>query len=518
VNRILRVIRVGWSLLVGVALDLARVQARRLRRLDFASFEEALADIPPERHRQVGSLLADASIAQVQEALRRGELTSVELTLHFLARIRQHDPSLHSVIELNPEALSEARAADAHRGSGAVGPLQGIPLTIKDNIATVGPMHTTAGSMALADHVAARDAAVVTALRSAGAIILGKANLSELAGAVARTPGVSAVGGQTRNPYGDRFTPGGSSSGSAVSVATYLCMASVGTETSGSLLAPAAFNGVVGMKPSAGLVSGDGIVPLVRSQDSAGPVARCVADAATLLSAIATGGLDVELSAATLQGVAVGVLRDDILSQKSPFEDTSDNASVLSRILDGLRGAGASTRDVTLATDGPDDTDESALVKVVLGGLTHDTMGYLAAAGAAATNIAELHAFDLRHPRARMPKGQFFVSLAYFSDIDRASYETAALDVRRHASRVLEATFDQAGVEVLLSISNLHSATYAAAGYPAINVPVGLRANGMPVGATLIGRAGGDARLLGSAYAFEQATLLRVEPPATGLP
>jgi amidase len=279
-----RIVLVGWSLLVEMLLAVTRTRATRLRPLDFAPFVDALAQLAPSRDEEIRRLLEGASLSAIQVLMDRGELSSQELTLHLLARIRRYDPWLGSIIELNPNALSEARAADLRRRSeGARGPLDGIAITLKDNIETAGPVRTTAGTLLLAEHVPEGDAPLVTALRAAGAVILGKANLSELAGAVARTPGVSAVGGQTTNPYGQRFTPGGSSSGSAVSVSAGLCLVSVGTETSGSLIAPAAFNGVVGMKPSRGLVSREGIVPLVSHQDSAGPVARCVADAAALL-------------------------------------------------------------------------------------------------------------------------------------------------------------------------------------------------------------------------------------------
>jgi amidase len=509
-----RIVRVGWSLLVETMLAVTRTRATRLRPLDFAPFVDALAQLALDREDEIRSLLEGASLPAIQVLMDRGELSSEEMTLHFLARIRRDDPWLGSIIELNPSALSEARAADLRRRSeGPRGTLDGITIMLKDNIETAGPMRTTAGTLLLAEHVADGDAPLVTALRAAGAVILGKANLSELAGAVARTPGVSAVGGQTSNPYGHRFTPGGSSSGSAVSVGAGLCLVSVGTETSGSLIAPAAFNGVVGMKPSRGLVSREGIVPLVRHQDSAGPIARCVADAAALLSAIATSPLHVDLSPSALKGVAVGVLREDILAQKTPFEDTSDNEAMLARIVAGLDDAGASAKDVVLAADGPMNAYESGFARVVMGGLTHDTMGYLAGAGAATNSLAELHGFNLRKPRTRMPKGQFLVSLAYLFDIDRATYEEAALEHRAIASRILDATFDASGVEVLASISNRHSNLYATAGFPAITVPLGLRSSGMPVGVTLIGRIGNDARLLGYAFAFEQATRLRVKPP-----
>ncbi len=213
-----------------------------------------------------------------------------------------------------------------------------------------------------------------------------------------------------------------------------------------------------------------------------------------------------------LSGVPVGLLRADILGQKSPFEDTADNPAAVSRIEVCLDRAGAATTDVTLVTEEARSSFESGFGKVVIGGLTHDTLGFLAAAGAEVTDIAELHAFNLRRPRTRMPKGQFIISLAYLFGIDRTAYQRSALRHRKMAEGILEATFETNAVELLVSLSNCHSSLYATAGYPAITVPLGLRTNGMPVGVTLIGRPGADARLLEYAFAFEHATHLRAEP------
>ncbi len=510
---------VGRSLLVGAGLGVLRTPAGRGEPLSFTPFEAALKAAGPQRLGRVQELAADATIAEIGHLLGAGECTATELGLAFLARLQRHDAVLRSVLELNPEALVEAGRSDERRRAGTIlGPLDGIPLTLKDNIETGPGMHTTAGAQILADHVARADSPVVVALRAAGAVILGKANLSELAGAVCRTPGVSAVGGATVNPHGAAFSPGGSSSGSAVSVAAGFCLASVGTETSGSLIAPAAFNGVVGMKPSRGVVSGEGIVPLVRHQDSAGPVARCVADAALLLAAMATTGsrgsgtVGFEPRPDALREVRVGLLRTDILAQKSPYENTADNTAVLDRLTTGLANAGAEVVDCGLALPGLRAAFDASFTRVVLGGLAHDTIGYLAASGAPATTVAALQAYNLKDPRRRMPKGQFLLSLAVLVAPDARAYEAAALAHREQAEQILAATFTQSGVEVLASITNLHSALYATAGYPAVTVPLGLRANGMPVGVTLIGRPGTDGRLLGFAYAFEQATLLRVTP------
>jgi amidase len=368
-------------------------------------------------------------------------------------------------------------------------------------------MRTTAGAAVLADHVAAADAPVVERLRAAGAVIIGKANLTELAGAVTRTPGVSAVGGRTRNPYGDAFTPGGSSSGSAAGVAAGLCTVSVGTETSG----PPGPCGVQrrGRQNPAGLVPTDGIVPW--SQPGLGradrpPRRRCLA----ALRRARRRCLPAELSPiARRAGRRVAA---DILSQQTPFETTSDNAAVLDRITDGLATAGATIVDATFADAVAVKQFEAAFTKFVLGGLVHDTMPALAAAGAPVSTATDLVAFNLQSPRTRMPAGELVLTMACVLAPDAATYRQAARDNTEAAAAILDAALDAAGTDLLVSITNRHSSLYATAGYPAITVPVGLRANGMPTGVTFIGRPGTDARLLARAFAFEQATQLRVGP------
>lgn len=498
------------SLLVGAGLGLVRTKGHRLRPLDLTPFDAALADLGD---RCPAAASPGTTLAEVRTALDDGSLTAEQLLLHHLARIRDLDGLLCSVIQVDPGALGAARASDARRRSGeGLGPLDGVPITLKDNIATVGPLRTTGGAVVLADHVAPVDAPLVERLRSAGAVIVGKANLSELAGAVARRPGFSAVGGPTANPYGPSFSPGGSSSGSAVGVAAGLTMLSVGTETSGSLIAPASFNGVVGMKPSRDVVPSDGVIPLVVTQDSPGPIARTVADAAALLTVLSGGSVVPDLSAEALRGVRAGVLAEQIRAFRTPLEDTTDADEVLARIDRSLREAGA---DVVDASIGPAEAVaelDGALADVVVGGLTWDTVGHLSDLGLSVGTLDDLLRYNLRHPRQRMPEGQFFVSLASLRPIDETTYRAAAWANVERAAALLDAAFDAVGADLLVSVSNCHSAIYAAAGYPAVTVPIGLRANGMPTGAVLIGREGDDARLLGWAHAFEQAEPLRVPP------
>lgn len=489
----------------------------RLRELDFSSFAESLDRIGSRRLAKIDRLVASSNIPEVQEALAKGDISSEELTLWFLDRIRRHDETLRSYLELNPRALDEAREADRLRAAGEVkGPLHGIPLSIKDNLATAAPMHTTAGAEILLDHIAPADARGVHQLREAGAVILGKASLSELAGSLTTDPpGYNAISGLGVNPYRADLPVSGSSSGSAIATSARLAMVSVGTETSGSLISPGASNGVVAMKPGHGLVSCEGIVPLIRFQDSAGPIARSVTDAAILLGAIdeADSNYAASLDAKALEGTAVGVLREAILDEES-------NAGFwLGRIDEGLARAGAKAKDL-------DETfaEKPELLPVIFLGLSCDTLPYLTAAGAPVKTVTDLQAYNEADPARRMPRGQNMVDLAVrvlgairkdtgvTEDGMDQLYEEAALHVREGMDQILARTFAENKVDLLVSLANQHSMLYATAGYPAITVPLGLDESGIPNGVTFIARPGEDAKLLAYAYAFEQATVYRVEP------
>jgi amidase len=497
-------------------------RGRRLRELDFTPFEGALAGLSEERAGRITRLIQASTVSQLQSLMREGEVTSEELVLVFLRRIRRYDGHLRSYIELNPRCLDEARAADRLRLAGDwKGLLHGIPINLKDNIGTVAPMHTTAGAEILLNHSPGKEALLVTQLREAGVVVLGKAALSELAGALTtEPPGYNAVSGIGVNPYGDELPVSGSSSGSAISTGAALTMVSVGTETSGSLISPCSMNGVVGMKPSRGVVSGDGVVPLIRFQDSAGPVARNVADAAVLLAAMDLGGADYAggLNSNALEGVEVGVLRSGILAKG----DAAQQAEWLVRIDDGLRRAKAVSRDVGETFEG-----KPELLPVIFLGLSQDTVGYMSDAGMPVRTVADLKAYNEASPNTRVPRGQNMLDLAarVLAGIVKetgtaegglgAMYEEAGLEARAGAAALLAKTFEEHQVEVLVSLSNAHSDVYATAGYPAITVPLGLIQKGAPNGVTLIGKAGDDAKLLAYAYAFEQATRYRQAPEST---
>lgn len=488
----------------------------RYRELDFTPFDAALDALDSARIAELDALLPTATIPDLQNAMGAGELTAEELTLYFLNRIRTYDEVLRSYIELNPSALDDAKAADAARAAGEpLGPMAGIPVNLKDNIETAGPMHTTAGGIVLADHVAEQDALLVTSLREAGAVILGKASLSEFAGAL-NNPGANAMAGQGINPFGAGYATAGSSSGSAISTSALLTDVSVGSETSGSLIAPSAFNGVVGMKPSFGVVSGEGVVPLIRFNDSAGPIGRWVTDVATLLGAIDTTEVDdaAGLDAGAGSGKTAGLLRDDILNASpASGEYVADAPAIIERIEGGLAEMGASMVDVPSTM--LDEQTAGVFTVYLIAGIGIDTVGYLAEAGAPATTLDEWIAFNLEDPSVRIPAGQPLLDAGQQAGFTAADYEQMHELVFAAATEGLEGAFAASNADVLVSVSNIHSQLYATAGYPAITVPVGLHENGQPAGATFIAKPGEDAALLAFAYAFEQATRLRQMPPVT---
>jgi amidase len=489
----------------------------RLRALDFAPFEKQLAGFTPERAAAVDAIVKGADIAQVQDAVKAGKLTYAELTLYFLARIQQYDETLRTMVELNPNALEEAQAADALRKQGkATGPMLGIPVTFKDNIETAAPMHTTGGAEILLNNQPKADASFVKQLREAGAVILGKANLSELAGGVSSQAGFSAVGGQVVNPHGN-YSPAGSSAGSGAGTAAYETMVSVGSETSGSLIAPASWNGVVGMYPGHGVVDGANVIPLVKNNDSAGPMGRSVRDVAALLAVIDTQDTDyvAGLDAKALNGVTAAFLKSDVLAQKpSALEDTSDNAAVAQLVEKGLTQAGARVTAIELTPAGIGQQVNMLLGGMLMGGVRHDMVSYPVAAGAPIKTLEDLAAYNLKEPKTRIPTGQGTIgtSLPITQLMALKDYQEFVTQGKELATAVLDAAFADNKADVLVSITNYHSPLYATANYPAISVPLGKRKNGMPVGVTLIGKPGSEAKLLSYAYALEQATRLRVDP------
>jgi amidase len=467
---------------------------------------------------------AELDIASLQARMASGRLDSRTLTRAYLARIQalnHRGPSLHAILELNPHAMAEASALDAERRAGHVrGPLHGIPVLVKGNI-DVTPLANSAGSLALQNHRPTQDADLVMRLRKAGAVILGTANLSEWANfrSTHASSGWSALGGMTRNPYALDHSACGSSSGTAVAVAANLAVAGIGTETDGSILCPAALNGVVGIKPGRGEVSQDGIIPVSPMQDTAGPIARSVHDAALVLDAIRLPGTGspATFNVDSLRGARFGVLRGRM--GRSPATD-----AVMERAITTLREAGAIVVDTNLATDRQWDDDEFS---AMLGEFKVALNQYLTGVTHGPRSLRELIAFNRAHANRE---------LAWFDqDIFERAEATQGLDraARERATRLagvegIDATLAKDHLDVLIApvtgpawtrdlINGDHFpggggySAAAIAGYPSLTVPMG-QVHGLPVGLMMMANAQGEARLLQLADAFEQHARARRPP------
>jgi amidase len=486
-----------------------------------------------------------AALLDLHHQITTYALTSRALTEHYLNRIDQldrHGPCLNSVIELNPEALDLAEALDAElRERGPRGPLHGLPILLKDNLDTGDRMQTTAGSLALEGVRAAEDSFVAQRLRAAGAIILGKTNLSEWANfrSSRSSSGWSSRGGQTRNAYVLDRNPSGSSSGSAVAVAAELCAAAIGTETDGSIVSPAQTNGIVGLKPTVGLVSRGGIIPIAASQDTAGPMTRTVADAAVLLGALT--GLDPRDPATAasqgraftdytqfldpdgLRGARVGVARNYF-----GFDERVD--AIMEGAIDTLRRLGAEVIDPANVPTHAElsDAEFSVLLYEFKAGLN----AYLGALGSEAPvhSLADVIAFNERHAARTMPYfGQeTLIKAEAKGGLDSEEY-LKAVDTCRRLARAegLDAVLQAHRLEALIApsggpgwltdhvtgdhYSGGSSPAAAVAGYPSLTVPAGFIC-GLPVGVSFFGAAFSEPVLLRLGYAFEQATHVR-QPP-----
>jgi amidase len=487
----------------------------------------------------------EATLAELQTELAAGRVTSVQLTAAYLARIATLDragPRLNSVIELNADALAIAAELDAERQAGRLrGPLHGIPVLVKDNLDTADGMQTTAGSLALVGQKVPRDAHVVARLRDAGAVLLGKTNLSEWANfrGSNSSSGWSARGGQTRNPYALDRNPSGSSSGSAVAVSANLAPVAIGTETNGSIVSPSSACGIVGFKPTVGLVSRSGIIPLAASQDTAGPMARTVADAALVLAAIAgrderdpaTRAIPAEVLAALGQPLPAGALRGARLGVvRGPFGISSRVDPVLERAIAALRASGAEVvDDVKVAALGK---FGSSTYEVLLFEFKDGLNRYLAEPGRVAPirTLAEAIAFN----EANAARELAFFGQEDFLDAEargalsapayvkaretaqrlaRAEGLDAALDIGRFDALVMLTRGPAAMTDHVLGEKSAGgSATLAAvAGYPSVTVPAG-DLFGLPIGVSFVGRAWSDARLLALAADFEERTRARRVP------
>ena len=508
---------------------------------DLSPFTSALEAYTPEQVAAREALVSNKTIPELQSLMENGELSSVDLVVYYLERIQRFDiDKLNSVMELNPEALEIAQALDDERAARNLrGPLHGIPVLLKDNIVTGDQLHNAAGTAVMRDWDPDRDAFLVSQLRTAGAVVLGKANLSEWANWMdsCMPNGFSANGGQTQNPYGP-FETYGSSSGSAVSVAADLTTVSVGTETQGSLILPAGINSVVALKTSRGLVSRDYIIPLFPAQDVPGPMGRTVTDVAVLLSAM-TGvdendpetansadlaGADFTqfLNAEALAGLRVGlpVWNDEAFETffaNNGIEDTDIQANIrkereAQNVAQQAIGAALENSGVTVV-----EIPHTALPKQIdtFPAWTHGFKvainQFLSDLGSDApvASLEAIIAFNQEDGANRAPYGQDHLEASQASDLSAEEFEQMVTDNQQTARDGIDGVLAQYDLDVVVSD---FGQLYDPAGYPALTVPSGYATDGTPQKAVFVGGFLSEPQLLAIGYAFEQRTLARVAP------
>lgn len=474
--------------------------------------------------------LEEATIKQMAEAMEEGKIDSQTLVLMYLKRIAEIDksgPKLNSVLEINPDALHIAEALDRERQlAGPRSILHGIPVMIKDNINTHDKMHTSAGSVALANNYATYDAFVAEKLRAAGAVILGKTNLTEFANFMTEnmSNGYSSRGGQSLNPYGPgKFDTGGSSAGSGVAVAASLCAVAVGTETSGSIISPACSNSIAGIKPTLGLISRTGIIPIAHSQDTAGPMARTVEDTAILL------------------GAMIGIDPADPVTARSKAKAEADYTKFLDK--DGLKGAriGVPTyiykylneeetemmhqcieEIKSLGAEVVEDKNLEAYEKidnydVLIYEFKSDLNTYLSTLGSATAmkSLKDIIEYNNNHADIALKYGQTILVQCENTSgtLTEPEYINAKLkDLRLSTIEGIDAYMAENKVDAMLFPSTAGVSMAARAGYPSVAVPAGYCKSGEPFGITFSAEAFSEPKLIRLAYAYEQATKKRIPP------
>ncbi len=485
-------------------------------------------------------LAQERSVRELQSAMATRQLSAVELTQHYLSRIERLNPTLRAIIEVNPDALDIARALDEERAAGIVrSSLHGIPVVLKDNIDTADRMHTTAGSLALLSApTPASDAFLAARLREAGAILLAKTNLSEWANfrSSSASSGWSARGGQTLNPYDLTRTPCGSSSGSAVAVAADLAPLAVGTETDGSVVCPAGHTSIVGLKPTLGMISRGGIIPIAHSQDTAGPMARSVEDMALLLNALVAADPEDEITTnmrtrAPLDYTAY--LRPDSLRgkrlgvQRQLFGKDAALDALMEEQLLLLRDAGAELVDVEI---NPRRSFGNAETTVLLYEFKNDLNNYLYARGGEITSLEDLIRFNEDNAASEMPDfGQeLFVQAQATAGLGEGEYLSALGLSKAYSQTTLNGLMQELTLDAIIGPTNTvgwlvdpkgdntenyvgSSSLAAVSGYPNITVPAGY-INGFPIGLSFMGAAFSEPTLIGIAYAYEQLGKGRVPP------
>ena len=517
----------------------------KMKRRDFLTISAAGAAVVASARLTVDGAqtlnLEEITVAELQSAMESGKTTSKAIVQGYIARIREIDSKLNSVVEINPEAIAIAEQMDKERKAGKIrGPMHGIPVLLKDNIDTADKMKTTAGSLALMDAPTPKeDAFIVKKLREAGAVILGKTNLSEWANyrSNSSSSGWSGRGGQTRNPYVLDRSPCGSSSGSGSATAANLTAVSVGTETNGSIICPAANQGLVGIKPTIGLLSRSGIIPIAESQDTAGPMTRTVADAAILLGAmVGTDSTDGVTSLASkgktdyrphlkadgLKGKRIGVARNY-------FGSVTRVDAIMEEQIKVLKAQGAEIIDIRLEMPGAGEAQGTVLNFEFKDGVNK----YLAKRGGPMKSLEDLIAFNEANADKEMKyfKQETFINAQAREGLDNRQYRLALMQAKTLSQDAIDKVMDKNNLDAILGPSNgaawpidlvngdggsrnsyvSTSSPAAIAGYPNITVPCGFLTE-LPIGISFWGRAFSEPVLIEIAYAYEQATKARRKP------
>ncbi|XP_058078137.1 probable amidase At4g34880 [Magnolia sinica] len=482
-----------------------------------------------------GFNIKEATVHDIQVAFQQQKLSSRQLVLFYLDQIRILNPILHAVIEINPDALHQADVADQERSDGkcSKGPLHGIPILLKDNIATADQLNSTAGSLALLGSVVPRDAGVVTRLRDAGAVILGKASLSEWSKfrSTSTPNGWSARGGQGKNPYVLSADTCGSSSGSAIAVAANLVTVSLGTETDGSILCPSSFNSVVGIKPTVGLTSRSGVIPISSRQDTVGPICRTVSDAVYVLDAIvgfdprdaeATGkasklipygGYTQFLKADGLKGKRLGIVRKpffEFLSEPAIKQTFDEHLNTLRQrgaiLVDNLEIANVS--DILNVTMSGEEiallTEFKLSINAYLSELVHSPV----------RSLADLIAFNNKYSTQEKAKefGQDIFLAAQSTNVLNENVRSAIKNMKRLSEDGFKRTMKDNKLDAMVTPDSFATTVLAIGGYPGISIPAGYETGGVPIGICFGGLHGSEPKLIEITYDFEQATMIRKPP------
>ncbi|MBY6035883.1 amidase [Fictibacillus nanhaiensis] len=472
--------------------------------------------------------IEELTVQELQTYLENEDLTSFDLVKKYLERIATYDksgPLINSVLEINPEALFIARKLDEERKAGRIrGALHGVPVIIKDNIDTADQMHTSAGSLALQDHYATKDAFIVQKLRNAGAVILGKANMTEWANFMAYNMpnGFSSRGGQVLNPYGPgKLDVSGSSSGSAASVSCNFTMLAVGTETSGSILCPAGNNNIVGIKPTVGLVSRSGIIPISISQDTAGPMARNVKDAAILLETLAghdpddSATLSTSLPSSYIDGLGSASLKGKRIGVSYEFcvkKLTGVQKNVFDEALSVLKNEGTEIVYVECISPLENETfDYNVLIYEFKSGINHYLKTVSPALGL--KSLSDIIAYNMKFDKDCLKYDQELLVESNNTDgtLTNPDYLNSRLnDLQKTQDQGIDLVMKENQLDALISPNDVWYGIPAKAGYPSVSVPSGFDTDGLPLSIVLTGNAFSEKNLIEMAYVYEQITQHRM--------